>query len=255
MATDDKAKPMPTLQNKSVLCPTRVIGSHPILLRSHPIFGSRSPGNPIPHPLQACYGTHGVFGAYGEASSEAKTLESCMSEPSVPNRIDIGTGISLSGFERDLNHLRVFEGHIPRRSACPLFTEPEPAVPITPGKEAQNHTNSRVSVLARLLPVDKTMKTYATGHIHSGGGDESNNNTAMNVLTVRGIVIPAEWDERGNVVAVAVSAYNEEEYLIDRRGKGEELQSLIRRQVEVTGVVTGRRKRKTITVEDYSLHS
>lgn len=99
------------------------------------------------------------------------------------------------------------------------------------------------------------MKLYATSHTHSGGGDESNNNTAMNVLTVRGIVIPSEWDESGKVVAAALSTYEEEEYLIDNRGKGEELKSLIRQQVEVTGVVIERRKRKTITVEDYSLHT
>jgi 5S rRNA maturation endonuclease (ribonuclease M5) len=43
------------------------------------------------------------------------------------------------------------------------------------------------------------------------------------LVALQGIIILVDWDENGNVTAVAVSTYDEEEYLIDNQEKGEEL--------------------------------
>ena len=72
------------------------------------------------------------------------------------------------------------------------------------------------------------------------------------MITIRGIVIPIDWDEKGNVVAIAVSTYDEEEYLICGQDKGAELRAHIREKVEINGVLRKEKGKKAIIVIDYS---
>ena len=72
------------------------------------------------------------------------------------------------------------------------------------------------------------------------------------MVTIRGIVIPVDWDEEGNIVAIAVSTHDEEEYLICGQDKGEELRAHIREEVEISGVLRKEKGNKTIIVTDYS---
>ena len=67
------------------------------------------------------------------------------------------------------------------------------------------------------------------------------------------MVIPTDWDEQGNVVALAISSNDEKEYLVDKKGKGKELLGLIRKEVEVRGVVIEEDQRKIIRVSRYSI--
>ena len=74
------------------------------------------------------------------------------------------------------------------------------------------------------------------------------------LTTVRGIVIPVDWDEEGNALAVAISSPDEQEYLIEQDEKGKELTGLIRQEIEVSGIVRKAIKgRKTIAVKSYRL--
>ena len=70
---------------------------------------------------------------------------------------------------------------------------------------------------------------------------------------IRGVVVPMAWDERGNVVAIALSTHDEDEYAIDKEGKGEELLSLIRKEIVANGIVTEREKKKVIRIMNYSV--
>ena len=70
---------------------------------------------------------------------------------------------------------------------------------------------------------------------------------------VKGVVVPTEWDDYGNVVALAISSNDEKEYIVDKKGKGRELLSLIRKEVEVTGVITEEDQKKIIRVSKYRL--
>lgn len=70
---------------------------------------------------------------------------------------------------------------------------------------------------------------------------------------IRGVVVPMAWDERGNVVAIALSTHDEHEYAIDREGKGEELLSLIRKEIVANGIVTEKGKKKVIMILNYSV--
>lgn len=76
---------------------------------------------------------------------------------------------------------------------------------------------------------------------------------AGEALTAVGIIIPVEWDDRGNPTAVAIATYNEKEYLIDvGNTTGKSLHEAIHQKVEVRGVLGKKaRKRRILTVESY----
>ena len=73
------------------------------------------------------------------------------------------------------------------------------------------------------------------------------------VITIRGIVLPVDWDEKGNVIAAALSTHKEEEYLIDHDSKGRKLMDYIQHEVEVSGVVRRNNNTKTITITTYEV--
>lgn len=70
---------------------------------------------------------------------------------------------------------------------------------------------------------------------------------------IRGVVIPVDWDEQGNVVAIAVSSHDEKEYLVERGGKGSELLAYVRKEVEVDGAVKEEDNKQLIKVKKYRL--
>ncbi len=74
------------------------------------------------------------------------------------------------------------------------------------------------------------------------------------LITIRGIVIPVDWDEKGNPVAVSISTHQEDEYFIDKDyHKGKELLHSIQEEVEVSGVVREDEDKKIISVQKYIL--
>ena len=74
----------------------------------------------------------------------------------------------------------------------------------------------------------------------------------LGLFKIQGLIIPVDWDEGGHVLAVAVSTFNEEEYLVEKGGKGDELLGLLRKEVAVSGVVGIREGGKTIKVKRYA---
>jgi len=70
---------------------------------------------------------------------------------------------------------------------------------------------------------------------------------------IRGIVVPIASDELGHVTAIAISTWDEDEYVVDFAGKGKELLSHIRHEVEVTGRARAEDNRKIIVVRKLSL--
>jgi hypothetical protein len=74
------------------------------------------------------------------------------------------------------------------------------------------------------------------------------------LTSIKGILIPVDWDENGNTLAAAVFDRNEEDYLVHLDAKGKELLGFIRREVELIGAVRKTTKgRKTITVKSYAV--
>ena len=71
--------------------------------------------------------------------------------------------------------------------------------------------------------------------------------------TVRGVIIPIDWDEKGNAVAVAISSHDEDEYYIEKDEKGGPLLAFIQEEVEVSGIVRENGNKKIITVKEYRI--
>jgi predicted NUDIX family NTP pyrophosphohydrolase len=75
----------------------------------------------------------------------------------------------------------------------------------------------------------------------------------MTIMRGRGVIVPVDWDENGNVVTVALAAHGEDEYVIDSQEKGEELKNLIQQEVEVIGEVRKKDGKIIIRVREYKL--
>lgn len=57
------------------------------------------------------------------------------------------------------------------------------------------------------------------------------------LITIKGIVIPVDWDQKGNPVSVAIATHKEEEYLICNDSQGKSLLDLVTKEVEVNGLL------------------
>lgn len=74
----------------------------------------------------------------------------------------------------------------------------------------------------------------SVNRIHQGGVPIKNKNA---LVTLKGIIIPADWDTKGNVIAIAISTDSEEEYLICNDDKGKKLFNFIQDLVKVRGII------------------
>ena len=68
---------------------------------------------------------------------------------------------------------------------------------------------------------------------------------------IKGIVIPAAWDQDGNINSLAIATNDEQEYLIDSRQRITKLISLLRQEVVVNGTINQTKKNKIIRVKSY----
>jgi len=57
-------------------------------------------------------------------------------------------------------------------------------------------------------------------------------------MTIRGMVLPADWDKDGQVLQVLIDTPEENEFFVEPNVKGRELARLIHQHVEVCGDVT-----------------
>ena len=55
------------------------------------------------------------------------------------------------------------------------------------------------------------------------------------LVTLRGVVIPVDWDSEGKAIATAISTHHEDEYLIVDEKNTIEMNNLINEEVEITG--------------------
>jgi hypothetical protein len=83
--------------------------------------------------------------------------------------------------------------------------------------------------------------------------DMHGNHDSDHLATITGVIIPVEWDRQGNVTSVSISAFDEQEYLVQKRVKGAELIQHVRQDAEVVGWIEVEQGKKKITVKDYRL--
>ncbi len=58
-----------------------------------------------------------------------------------------------------------------------------------------------------------------------------------NFVTIRGLVIPAAWDENGKVTGVHISTYDEKQYFVQNNEYLDELLQLVGQETVITGEV------------------
>jgi hypothetical protein len=79
-------------------------------------------------------------------------------------------------------------------------------------------------------------------------------NPAEDPITIRGLLVPADWDDRGNITEMAVSTHFEEEYFIEQNARGEALLPFLRQKVKVIGCVKiDDRGRRIAIVDKYEI--
>ena len=84
---------------------------------------------------------------------------------------------------------------------------------------------------------------------------KTKNKNLNRALTVSGIILPVEWDERGNVTGLAIHSYDEENYKIDNLNERRELLSLLRARLKVTGILKRDDTGNRFTVKGYKIEN
>lgn len=69
--------------------------------------------------------------------------------------------------------------------------------------------------------------------------------------TIRGIVIPADWDDNGLPRSVAIATYQEQKYLVAESPKCRQLLALLNERVVVSGKVHQEEQNMVIDVGDF----
>ena len=72
------------------------------------------------------------------------------------------------------------------------------------------------------------------------------------MICVEGIIIPANWDNKGNVVDLVLAARDEEEYLIRDNEQVTRLKSFLRQEVKIKGILRTKEGKKIIKVKKFS---
>ena len=76
--------------------------------------------------------------------------------------------------------------------------------------------------------------------------------TALNgeqLVTIRGLAIPVEWDDGGGVIAIAINTFDEDEFIVENTDKATILFRNLREKVEVSGTLFNKNRKKYIRVE------
>ncbi|HDR16930.1 MAG TPA: hypothetical protein ENN79_15880 [Desulfobacteraceae bacterium] len=68
-------------------------------------------------------------------------------------------------------------------------------------------------------------------------------------MRLRGIIVPADWDENGRVTVAALSTFDEQIYKLDIEMPGDQLEAFLRKEVEVLGEFVGEGHNRVLAVK------
>ncbi len=72
------------------------------------------------------------------------------------------------------------------------------------------------------------------------------------MICIEGIIIPASWDNKGDVLDLIIATRDEEEYLIVDKDQVARLKPLLRQEVAIKGFLRTQNGKKIIQVEGFS---
>jgi hypothetical protein len=90
------------------------------------------------------------------------------------------------------------------------------------------------------------------GRQHTTKNGAANPRLKATMICVEGIIIPANWDNKGNVVDLVLAARDEEEYLIRDKEQVTRLKSFLRQEVKIKGILRTKEGKKIIKVKKFS---
>jgi hypothetical protein len=100
------------------------------------------------------------------------------------------------------------------------------------------------TICAFLLPKSGNTQQSRRSGMRCEGGDTQ--------VTIVGIVTPCEWDGEDRIRSFAVHSWDEQQVIIENRGRGRQLERMLRRKVRVTGrVTTSEEGRKTMVLDRF----
>ena len=70
-------------------------------------------------------------------------------------------------------------------------------------------------------------------------------------MVISGLVIPAEWNETGEVMAVSIAAFDENKYAVVDNSAGKELLNYIGCEVLVVGSLQAAGSKRYLTLSDF----
>jgi len=56
-------------------------------------------------------------------------------------------------------------------------------------------------------------------------------------ISLKGILIPSNWDEKGNIISLKIASANEKEYVISNQDVSDMIATYLRKEITVTGVL------------------
>lgn len=87
---------------------------------------------------------------------------------------------------------------------------------------------------------------------HTIKNGAANGKLKAKMICIEGIIIPTNWDKKGNVVNLAIATRDEEEYLITDKDQIARLKPLLRQEVEIKGILQTKEGRQIIKVKRFS---
>ena len=72
-------------------------------------------------------------------------------------------------------------------------------------------------------------------------------------VTVRGILLPSEWDESGTIVSFTLFAFDEDEYRVEGNETSRELLGVLRHELLVEGYLRWEQNKKIIRITEFCL--
>ena len=59
-------------------------------------------------------------------------------------------------------------------------------------------------------------------------------------IFLKGIVVPSNWDEKGNIISLKIASSDEKEYYVETRDVNEALLKHLREEITVSGIIEHR---------------
>ena len=71
---------------------------------------------------------------------------------------------------------------------------------------------------------------------------------------INGIIIPSEWNEKGEIQNIAIVTFDEDTFLISRNNHAKSLMNSLRKTVTLSGKVSMKGIRKEICISKFQIH-